>query len=171
MRDRKIEHSRAAVRIMQRLGRRSRKRLEEAGRAGRVGMLFAEIKDADGGQKGEPGFRARMEQILYLARAGEAEQYYSFGAIQVALAVRSWDIWERLWREKYPDRAGEWETGYDHHLMRIWRERVRELFTDHHQEEVISIPLEEYVSRLLADDLDEETAGELAAFFHKAFHE
>ncbi|MDP8236263.1 MAG: hypothetical protein P9M08_07750 [Candidatus Erginobacter occultus] len=166
-----MNNTSAVMKIMEGLAGRSRDKLARVSRGGRVGMLFAEIKDADGNRKGEPGFRARVEQILYLARAGEAEKYYGFGAIQMALAVRAWDIWEKLWREKYPDRGDEWERGYDHHLMRLWRERVRELFAEHHQERMIPMPLEEYVSRLLDGDLNEETAGELAAFFHKAFHE
>lgn len=166
----KTDHSQAVVKIMESLAPRARGKVEQARRFGRVGMLFAAIKDADGEHPDEPGFRSRVEQILYLARAGEAEKYYSFWAIQMALAVRSWDIWEELWREKYPDRGDEWENGYDHHLMRIWRRRVRQLFIEHHQKEAVGMTIKDYVSRILDGDLDPATAAELAAFFHKAFH-
>ncbi len=166
-----MDHSQAVVNIMEKLARRSRGKVEQARRWGRVGMVFAAIKDADENGGGDPGFRARVEQILFLAQAGEAEKYYSFGAIQTALAVRSWDIWEELWREKYPDRGDEWETGHDHHLMRIWRQRVVKIFVEHHQAAAARMSVKEYVSRLLESGLDEETAAELAAFFHKAFHE
>ncbi len=167
----KSDHSRAVVKIMESLAPRARDKVDQARRFGRVGMLFAAIKDADGETGDEPGFRARVEQILYLARAGEADKYYSFGAIQTALAVRSWDIWEELWRETYPDRGDEWETGYDFHLMRTWRKRVHRLFVEHHQEEAVGMPMAEYVSRLLESGIDERTASELAVFFHKAFHQ
>jgi len=166
-----MDHSQAVVKILEKLSSGARSKVERARRWGRVGMLFAAIKDAGGGDGEEPGFRARVEQILYLARSGEAEKYYSFGAIQTALAVRSWDIWEELWRAKHPDRGDEWETGYDHHLMRTWRQRVVRLFVEHHQAPAARMSVEEYVSRLLESGLDEETAGELAAFFHKAFYE
>ncbi|MFH1038868.1 MAG: hypothetical protein V1789_09415 [PVC group bacterium] len=155
---------------MKNLGRRAEGKVEKISRGGRVGMLFAEIKDADGDKRGEPGFRSRVELILYLARSGEAEKYYDFGVIQMALAVRAWDIWEKLWGEKYPDRGDEWETGFDHGLMRVWRDKVRRLFIEHHQEKVIPMKLDEYVTRLVEGDLDEETAGEIAFFFYKAFH-
>jgi hypothetical protein len=167
----KTDHSQAVVKIMEGLAPRARSKVEQARRFGRVGMLFAAIKDADSEAGDEPGFRSRVEQILYLARAGDAEKHYSFGAIQTALAVRSWDIWEELWREKYPDRGDEWETGYDYHLMRTWRQQVVRLFDEHHQAAATRMSVKEYVSRLLESGLNEETAGELAAFFHKAFRQ
>lgn len=166
-----MDSSQSVVKIMESLSRRVRDQVDQTSRSGRVGMLFAEIKDTNGRRRGEPGFRSRVEQILYLAHSGEAEKYYSFGAIQTALAVRSWDIWEKLWREKYPDRGEEWVSGYDHHLMRIWRERVRQLFIEHHQQAAVVMSMEDYVTRLLEGDLDSDTAGELAAFFHQAFHQ
>ena len=156
---------------MENLGRREKGKIEQISRGGRVGMLFAEIKDANEGKNSEPGFRSRVEQILYLGRSGEAERYYDFGVIQMALTVRAWDIWEKLWREKYPSRGDEWDTGFDHQLMRDWREKVRRLFIEHNQEKVISMGLKDYIVRLIEGGLDEETAGEVASFFHKAFHE
>lgn len=165
------DHSQAVVRIMEGLGRREKVEIGRTSRGGRVGMVFAEIKDVNGKKSGQPGFRSRVEQILYLARSGEAERYYNFGAIQMALTVRAWDIWEKLWREKYPDRGDDWDTGSDHQLMRDWREKVRRLFIEHEQEKVISMGLEDYIVRLIEGDLDEATAGEIASFFYRAFHE
>ncbi len=164
-------HSKAVVKIMEGLGHRAQERVRKISGADRVGMLFAEIKDSDGEKSNEPGFRARVEQILYLARSGEAEKYYDFGVIQMALAVRAWDIWEKLWRDKHPDREEEWETGTDHALMRVWQQKVRELFIEHHQEKVLSLRMKDYIRRLFEGELDEAGAGDIASFFYKAFHE
>ncbi|MEA1926785.1 MAG: hypothetical protein U9N73_01150 [Candidatus Auribacterota bacterium] len=164
-------HSRDVVKIMEDLGRRARNKIERISADGRAGVIFAEIKDSEGNKTSKPGFRARVEQILYLARSGEAEEYYDFDVIQMALTVRAWDIWERLWREKHPDRVDDWDVGIDHSLMRIWREDVRRLFIEHHQEQVLVMKMREYKSRLAEGDLDKDTSRQIADFFYKAFHE
>lgn len=167
----KPTHSKKVVEIMEDLGDTAREKIKRISTDGRVGVIFAEIKDNGGAKSDEPGFRARIEQILYLAKSGEADNYYEFGVIQMALTVRSWDIWENLWREKYPDQGDKWDIGIDHSLMKIWREDVRQLFVEHNQEHVLSMSMREYKRRLAEGTLNVTTAGQIAAFFYKAFHE
>ena len=164
-------HSKEVVEIMEGLEDTARDKIERISMDGRVGVIFAEIKDHDGKKSDEPGFRPRIEQILYLARSGEADNYYEFGVIQMALTVRSWDIWERLWREKYPDQGDKWDVGIDHCLMEIWREKVRQLFIDHNQQYVLSMSMREYKKKLAEGNLSIKVAGQIADFFYKAFHE
>ena len=164
-------HSRDVVEIMENLEDTAREKINRISTDGRVGVIFAEIKDSNGEKSGDPGFRPRIEQILYLARSGEAENYYEFGVIQMALTVRAWDIWEKLWREKYPERGDKWDVGIDHDLMRVWREKVRLLFIEHQQEHVLSMSMREYKKRLAQGNLNVKTAGQIADFFYKAFHE
>ena len=167
-------HSKEVVEIMEGLEDTAREKINRISTDGRVGVIFAEIKDQehrDGEKSDEPGFRARIEQILYLAKSGEADNYYEFGVIQMALTVRSWDLWENLWREKHPDRGDEWDVGIDHSLMKIWREKVRRLFIEHNQEQVLSMSTKEYKKRLAEGNLNVDTAGQIADFFYKAFHE
>ncbi len=156
---------------MEGLGDTAREKIERISTDGRVGVIFAEIKDNGGDKSDEPGFRARIEQILYLAKSGEADNYYEFGVIQMALAVRSWDIWENLWRAKHPDQADRWDVGVDPNLMGIWREKVHQLFIEHNQGPVLSMSMREYKRRLAEGNLNVTTAGQIAAFFYKAFHE
>ena len=89
----------------------------------------------------------------------------------MALAVRSWDVWEKLWREKHPDQGDKWDVGIDQSLMHIWREKVRRLFIEHNQEHVLSMSMREYKRRLAEGTLNVMTAGQIADFFYKAFHE
>jgi hypothetical protein len=159
------------VEIMEDLEDTAREKIQRISTDGRVGVIFAEIKDNGENKSDEPGFRARIEQILYLARSGEADNYYEFGVIQMALTVRSWDIWENLWREKHPDQGDKWDIGVDHSLMKIWREEVHRLFVEHNQEHVLSMSMREYKRRLAEGNLNITTAGQIAAFFYKAFHE
>jgi len=164
-------HSKEVVELMEFLEDTAREKINRISTDGRVGVIFAEIKDHDGKKSDEPGFRPRIEQILYLARSGEADNYYEFGVIQMALTVRSWDIWEVLWRDKHPDQGDKWDVGIDHSLMQIWREKVRQLFIDHNQQHVLSMSMREYKKRLAEGNLSIKISGQIADFFYKAFHE
>ena len=165
----KSGHSGDVLSLIEKLGRRVRPIVAAARRTGRAGMLFAEIRNERDEEEKGPDLRARIEQILYLAESGEADKYYDFGVIQLALLIRAWDQWEELWRKRHPELGDHWEVGGDRTLMRQWRERVRRLFIKHHQEAVLSMDRDEYVKRLCRDGVAPDLARETADFFYRAF--
>ena len=81
-----------------------------------------------------------------------------FVAISVALYFRAWELWERVWTAKHPDRADDWETGEDFDLMPVWRAQVRDLLAKHHMAHVLDMDPEAYMDKLTTDGLDPETA-------------
>ena len=166
---RKKEHSGAVLSLIDKLARRARPIAQLGRMSGRAGMLFAEIRNEREKDESGPDLRARIEQILYLAQNGEAEKYYDFGVIQLALLIRAWDQWEQLWRKRHPELEEDWELGGDRILMRKWRKKVRELFVEHHQDQVMEMDRGDYVQRLIDDGVEPEIAGEVADFFYRAF--
>ncbi len=166
---RKKEHSGAVLSLIEKLGKRVRPIVQMARRSGRAGMLFAEIRDEKENDESGPDLRTRIEQILYLAQNGEAEKYYDFGVIQLALMIRAWDQWEDLWRKRHPELKDDWELGGDRTLMHDWRRNVRQLLIEHHQEQVIEMDREVYIERLIEDGVDPNLSREVADFFYRAF--
>jgi tRNA-binding EMAP/Myf-like protein len=81
-----------------------------------------------------------------------------FVAISAALYFRAWDLWERLWVGKHPDRADESQTGEDFDLMPVWRAKVRDLFAKHHMAHVLDMDPQAYMDKLMAEGLDQDFA-------------
>jgi hypothetical protein len=112
---------------------------------------------------------ALARSTVYEAKAGggvlsdSLKTGTGFLLMQFAIARVSDLCWEDLWNEKHPDRFGHAWDGGDFELMSIWREKVRAIINECHQQWLFRISDgEEYMARLVDAGASKEYAEELA---------
>jgi hypothetical protein len=86
-----------------------------------------------------------------------------FLLLQFAIERVSELCWEYLWNETHPNRFGQAWDGEDFELMSVWREKVRALINECHQEWLLLLnDAEEYAGKLIDAGASTECAEELA---------
>jgi hypothetical protein len=71
--------------------------------------------------------------------------------------------WENLWNGAHPDRFGQAWEGEDVQLMSVWREKIRTMIKECHQEWILAVgDADEYIGKLLEAGSSKEVAEELA---------
>lgn len=133
---------------------------EEYRMAGRLNRLiqfqFSDLSERE--------LTAFAESHVDLAKTVEsfADDPDWFCALHCAIALVSYRVWEDLWNVKHPDRFGEAWEGEDVALMSLWREKVRTLIKECHQDAVFAMTSEQYFTKLITASAGEEAAQELA---------
>ena len=124
-----------------------------------AGRLIRDPRDLD----------ALSQAIVYEAKAeghvlpDHLKTGTGFLLLQFAIARVSDLYWEDLWNEAHPHRFGHAWDGEDIELMSIWRENVRTLIKECHQEWLFLVSnAEEYMARLVDAGASKEDAEELA---------
>jgi hypothetical protein len=82
--------------------------------------------------------------------------------LQISMEEVSNAVWEQLWNDAHPDRFGEGWDGEDFALMSVWREKVRTMIRECHQEAILEMSAEEYFAQLTTAGESEEVAEALA---------
>lgn len=86
-----------------------------------------------------------------------------FLLLQFAIAQVSYLCWEDLWNDAHPHRFGQAWDGEDFELMSIWREKVRTIIMECHQEWLLLVSdADEYTVRLVDAGASKQAAEELA---------
>jgi hypothetical protein len=82
--------------------------------------------------------------------------------LQLAIAQVSDLYWEDLWNDTHPDQFGQSRDQDDFELMPVWREKVRKLIEECHQEWLLTVDApEEYKETLMAAGASDGAADRL----------
>lgn len=143
---------------------------EEYRMAGRLNRLI-QFRFSDLSEREVTAFAESHVDLAKTAGDLFADDPDGFYSLHCAIALVSYRIWEDLWNVKHPDRFGEAWEGEDVVLMSIWREKVRSLIKECHQDAVFVMTDEQYVTKLIDAGDSEEAAQELASWLSMVKYE
>lgn len=84
--------------------------------------------------------------------------------LQISLEQVSYSMWETFWDSAHPDQFGLGWEGEDFVLMSVWRQKVRAMIRECHQEAILAMSVQKYFDHLTAAGQSEEVAQALAAW-------
>jgi hypothetical protein len=131
--------------------------------AGRLNRLI-QFQPSDLSEREVTAFAESHVDLAKTAEDPFSDDPDAFCALHCAIALMSYGMWESLWDLKHPDRFGEACKGEDADLMSIWREKVRTIIKECHQDAVFVMTAEQYITQLIDAGASTEAAEELGSW-------
>jgi hypothetical protein len=89
--------------------------------------------------------------------------------LQISMQHVSYAMWVQLWNDAHPDRFGGAWDGEDFDLMSVWREKVRTMIRECHQEAILAMTVEEYIDQMTATGESDEVTEALADWISEIY--